>query len=304
MNKCDNCNQLLIDGIEKIEFLDKTLCSECYKKLFENFENKVIEMYIPYTEETIYLPIKENFEHENRYNVVSKSVEEMINNWNENDWGFYEKVACRLIIVEEMLVEKELTIEHLEGLKVYQQCNEFDIICFQKFMINPEHYNTPWDESPNNLLYSSQFAIECEEGKIYSKDFNFFECSDCERIICEQNPANGWMVQVRTIVEDDNPVQICLSCLQKRTLKTGIPITEETKFEDISQYAMFYSQEELKKNGWEHKSNHKDEDNGTKELIELSKDYYVLIDFDRCAIGGLEVYWSIWIKNKNNEMEH
>jgi hypothetical protein len=300
MENCNKCNQLIIEGMEVLTFLDKTLCSDCYIKLFEGIENKVIEMYIPYTEEITYLPIKENFEHENRYKIVSKSVEEMINNWNKNDWGYNEQVECRIVPIEVMLKANALTTEYLEELQVYQQCSEFDIICFQKLMINPKHYNTPWDESPNNMLYSSEFAVQCEQGLIYDKDFSYFECTDCGRMICEQNPANGWMVQVRTIEEYDEPVQICLSCLQKRTLKTGIPITEETKFKDISNYAMFYNHEELKNNGWEHKSSHRNEDAGTKELLELSKDYYVLIDFDRCAIGGLEVYWSIWTKEKEN----
>jgi hypothetical protein len=50
-------------------------------------------------------------------------------------------------------------------------------------------------------------------------DFRYFDCVECKRTICEQNPKNGWHQQFkRTTLEE----YICLRCYTEDILEHGI----------------------------------------------------------------------------------
>lgn len=213
------------------------------------------------------------------------------------------------------------------------QCSEFDIPLFKELALKSELYATPWDEEPRDAYFANYLAEDCEKGREYSKDFQYFECPGCDRWICEQNPANGYITQYRFKEEE----QICIQCLQKEYIQ-GVydplefgefksnPSDEEkrdlVKFEikyrkefncnknevETTEYykpktstshpAMFYNHNELESNNWESSSYYgynASETSVTKRALELmSEGYYVLVDIDAIGLGcGADVTFYI-----------
>lgn len=282
---CEECNQSALFGL--VQFGNKRICTQCHKN-YLSAGGDIIEMYIDETSETIYLPLAENLESEGY-----ESTEELLTKWGLSDWGFHNKVDVK-VIPKDLLLQEYPNI----NLQDIVKCNEFwGVYCFRDLAIKSHLYDTPWDAVPEDAYYSCLFALYCNKGEIYSKDFAYFDCPDCGRTICEQNPANGWMTQYRYI----NDEQVCLSCLQKKTLVTGILIEEDTTFKEATAYAMFYNYNELSENGWINEGDYKDEYIDWNKVKQLAKTNYILINIDRSAIGGLEYYWSLYIKTKKNE---
>lgn len=281
---CEQCSQLSVFGL--VVFDNKKICSQCYKN-YLSAGGDIIQLYIDETGETIYLPLAENLEAANY--ITSR---ELIQKWGSMDWGYYTKVDVE-IIPKELLLQKHPNLD----LTKIVTCNEFwDLYCFEELAIKSDLYNTPWEDEPYPGWYSSSFAVNCDKGLMYSKDFAYFDCPECSRTICEQNPAQGWHVQYRKI----NEQQICLKCLQEITLDKGIPVDEYTTFKDITAYAMFYNRAELSKNDWMSEGSYKDDNTDFEKIKEIAKTNWILIDLDRMAIGGLEYYWSLYIKSKEN----
>src|SRR5687768_17417063 len=116
------------------------------------------------------------------------------------------------------------------------ECRECGTRRLKSNMYKLELYDSPYDTVPYNAYVcietpkkikgdrnSSLHWIEsCEELLTDSSwaDFRYFECADCRRMICEQNPHNGWHSQVRW-VEDE---QVCLKCYETLMYETGVSL--------------------------------------------------------------------------------
>lgn len=283
---------------------------------------QIIKMLINYTGETVYLPLIENmklgryvkgYDQKQPYDTP----EELLKDWRESKWGFTEIPEFSII---ELLTDtqKEFEANQLEmfpeypkttllsyseiGLKNPKElvdCAEFGIKVFKDLAFKGDLYNTPWDKEPTNEYYSCWFALDCQRGVVYSKDFAYFTCNHCSREICEQNPANGWMMQVRNM-DKDGEYRVCLKCYEELIIKDGM---NEKILEDGTIDGMFGLETTAKKYGYSvvegFDNYHVVSDispivNKTKELTE--KGHLVIVSFDRMAIGGLEGYVTLLSK--------
>jgi len=103
---------------------------------------------------------------------------------------------------------------------------------FARKNISIDVFHTPWDDEPHTLKYCSE---KCMDEDLFERhDFCYFYCHECGRVVCEQNPSQGYFTQVREI----NGEQYCLRCYEKIILKDGIDL--ET-FEEGRISGMFFS---------------------------------------------------------------
>jgi len=162
-----------------------------------------------------------------------------------------------------------------------------------------ELYDTPWESTPRWLFFHSDV---CEEAYTRSGSFDYIDCEGCGRMVCEQNPANGWHIQFR---DHADLGYICLRCYEKEILGNGQPRSD---FEGSRiRGGMFFSGD-----------NHEPFNAGFEPVYEF-EDYFVnsaesvrrlnekaldLIDegakvvtgYERLAIGGLEAYVTLFAK--------
>jgi len=140
----------------------------------------------------------------------------------------------------------------------------------------------------------------CDEIVTSSGDFDYFTCDVCHRMVCEQNPSNGWMTQYREHFGD----QICLKCYEEMILENGV---DRKHFEEGKLEGMFFSG-----------NNHEPLDAGylidervhnvrvagsdkAKEICKIALDYIdkggkVIIGYESMAIGGIEGYVTLFYK--------
>jgi len=140
----------------------------------------------------------------------------------------------------------------------------------------------------------------CDEFITSSGDFDYFTCDICHRMVCEQNPSNGWMTQYREHFGD----QICLKCYEEMILENGV---DREHFEEGKLEGMFFSG-----------NNHEPLDAGysidervynvrvagstkAKEICKIALDYIdrggkVIIGYESMAIGGIEGYVTLFYK--------
>lgn len=179
-----------------------------------------------------------------------------------------------------------------------------------------EVYNTPWQDAPETIYfhkvmpdefkkeYNYDWRESCEELKDDHgwSDFRWFECCECGRMICEQNPSNGWMTQYRYASEDGD--MICLKCYESDILKNGIA---REKFETGSLAGMFFSGDnhEPYDAGYEdvedfHNRLVRGEDDAkavcAKAIELIDSGHKVVLGYESMAIGGLEGYISLFSK--------
>ncbi len=83
--------------------------------------------------------------------------------------------------------------------------------------IAAELYDTPWDTVAKEAWFCSD---DCESAYLYTGDFQYRTCEGCERLVCQQNPSNGWMWQYRNHA---GLGEICLQCYETEILKNGQP---------------------------------------------------------------------------------
>ena len=160
-------------------------------------------------------------------------------------------------------------------------------------------FNTPWENSPEEKYFCS---FECMNEYLFGDhDFKYFDCPDCGRTICEQNPLNGWHVQYRF---DNYGEQICLSCFEKEILENGI---SREKFEEKTIAGMFFSHgnTEAIDQGYEEISNfqniliksQKTVDEYCKKALELiDQGFNVINAYESMGIGGGEGYVTMLAK--------
>ena len=140
----------------------------------------------------------------------------------------------------------------------------------------------------------------CEEFITESGDFDYFTCDGCYRMVCRQNPSNGWHTQYRDHFGD----QLCLKCYEEMILENGM---DREGFEENTLGGMFFSGD-----------NHEPLDAGylvdervynklirggsdAKEVCKIALDYIdkggkVIIGYESMAIGGSEGYVTLFYK--------
>jgi len=100
-------------------------------------------------------------------------------------------------------------------------------------------YGTPWDEEGERLPFCSDDCMQ--EYFFGDHDFKYFHCDKCHRLVCEQNPRNGWHTQYRDL-EHDHYERVCLECYEEIIVAEGIP---KKSFEDQRLAGMFFNTGEV-----------------------------------------------------------
>lgn len=277
--------------------------------------------YSDYSDEDVMLPLQENLD---KFGV--ETFDELKQKWENMQWGYSPKTCTDMRLVnaytskEVKELEKQLVIDGMEAptyleLEITSEdtwvCEEFEIVCFKDLMIDPKHYSTPFDANPNGGLYSCYYAVECERGEIYSKDFRFFDCEDCGRTICEQNPANGWETQFHYIGDEDEGAMVCSKCWEESVMEHGVDVEHILEKRIIT--GDFFNYKELEEKGWVRIHGSILVGSGytgsqseevffgiLKSEYEERPNSLFLLDYDSMAIGGLGGYVGIWVKDKPN----
>jgi len=182
------------------------------------------------------------------------------------------------------------------------RCNNCDIQ-FGNPPIKPELYDTPWDESPEEYEFCSELCVDSYKGRFTEKTSrtSYFECPLCERTICEQNPANGWMVQYRTDLIADK--KVCLRCYQDNILENGI--ARDVFLGGISGMFFNHGNPEALDAGYEPvpgfsyfhvNSIHSRNKVCNKAIALIDSGHKVICGFERMAYGGGEGYITLLSK--------
>lgn len=158
-------------------------------------------------------------------------------------------------------------------------------------------FDTPWQNKGEINYFCSEDCYDKLFDHSYS-DFRYFHCDSCNRLICEQNPANGWHIQFRYY----NGIFLCLKCFQDEILKNG---TNPECFEDGQLEGMFFSEgnSELLEVGYKEYGSYyiNSEDSASrlcnKALSLIRQNYKVVIAYEALGIGGLEGHVTLYIKH-------
>ena len=193
--------------------------------------------------------------------------------------------------------------------KVKLDCYECgEVIKKNEEYITLEVYDSPFDEKSktihlhieNNI--SNHYRISCEEA-LYDEqwaDFRYLECPICQRTIVRQCPTNGWHSYVRDYEDEE----ICLSCYEQIILKEGIA---RERFEAGKLDGMFFNEQDLKDAGYEMVADMENFYVRAKSDVErycsaalkyIADGYLVVTEYEYMAIGGLEGYQTMWVKQK------
>ena len=136
-----------------------------------------------------------------------------------------------------------------EGLKseVERECGEC-AFCANTLFKNGEGvvceilFDTPWSDG-----YFVEFCgDDCHESFLHesSHDFSYDLCEQCDRLICQRNPMNGY----RTHFRFDGDDYQCMGCYQDGLLENGQP---EEDFQDSRiGGGDFFSESELRESGF------------------------------------------------------
>ena len=164
-------------------------------------------------------------------------------------------------------------------------------------------FDTPWKTAPRKTWFCSD---ECQEAYMSSGSFDYEACESCDRLVCQQNPANGWMWQFRTHATIG---EVCLRCYEKEILENGQPRSD---FENSRiNGGMFFSYgngEAHNADFWEVEGyeNYFINDGESarrfnmKAMSLVDSGHKVITGYERLAIGGLEGYATMLAK----EPEH
>lgn len=106
------------------------------------------------------------------------------------------------------------------------ECEETELTLFQALSVEKEAYSTPWSANPQTLHFGHWHWMDCYMGQVYSKDFAYFDCVECNRTICQQDPSCGWTTQYRDphyldessgrLVCSDGEGYICTKCVENQ----------------------------------------------------------------------------------------
>jgi hypothetical protein len=73
------------------------------------------------------------------------------------------------------------------------QDRELELPVFRQHAVQVNLYDTPYTTEPAAAWFMSNGTLDLCLGSD-GRDFPYIECPSCERIICRQNPRNGWHV--------------------------------------------------------------------------------------------------------------
>ena len=189
------------------------------------------------------------------------------------------------------------------------ECNEEGAI---GSMYKVELYDHPFDTVPRIAHFHKKIPAKFKNDSNYKYnescydllfqhgDFNYFTCIGCERIVCEQNPSNGWHIQYRTVGGE----LMCLRCYEQMILDDGVG---REGFEEGHLEGMFFSGDnhEPLDAGYiidERVNNKRVGGNETaKEICVMALAYIdagekVIIGYESMAIGGIEGYVTLFHK--------
>ncbi|MEI8172713.1 MAG: hypothetical protein WCH07_04415 [Deltaproteobacteria bacterium] len=186
--------------------------------------------------------------------------------------------------------------------------------CYEPMNLNDPFVKVTLFDSPfNKEGHEEAFHVENGENgydSCYDRltdtgwaDFRYFECPGCLRMVCRQNPRNGWHVQIREIGDED----FCLRCYEEEVFEKGI---DRESFEDGKISGMFLNDSDLTAAGFVevdgfmnvHITSKQAADYYCKEALRLiDEGFKVVTNYERMGIGGIEGYVSMWIKDKNLE---
>jgi hypothetical protein len=226
--------------------------------------------------------------------VLKTFIEKLLVWYADNS---YTKVSQFEIINVEVIKRKRLDSDIVK-------CAHCELPIHKADAIKSNLYDKPFDKAPNEAYFCSPFCYESMIGEIYSKDFRYFECAECNRNICEQNPSNGWMTQYRYLGDE----KICLKCYEEHLFNEGIS-DEDIENENLS--GMFLDYRDLNKHGFDtDESYYVRGKNDVKEVFKriryLKKEgKIVVIEYNSLAIGGSEGHITLWakkIKNQENKL--
>jgi len=175
-----------------------------------------------------------------------------------------------------------------------------------------ELFDTPWNETghveylcreaPRKIQanYLAESCMDLLEDTGWD-DFRYFTCEYCSRLVCRQNPRNGWHSQVREVNDGE---EVCLRCYQEELLANGLE-TEREKLEAGELPGMFFDSgnSELVEAGY-HQVGEDRFIGGSaagkaiaqEALALMDAGHKVVIGYERMAIGGLEGTVSLWAK--------
>jgi hypothetical protein len=225
----------------------------------------------------------------------------------------YKHKCSQLSLFPELTPIEPLVIPDMPIIKNYTdttKCAEFGIWCYTSQMEVPEMWSRPFDSFPEDCKYSCDYAVRCNKGEIYSKDFAYFECGECQRSICQQNPSNGWMVQYR-FLDDDDGEMVCLKCFEEHLFLEGIDVEDAIRTKTIK--GMDLNTSELLDKGFTIFNNMEDVLVGSgytgsqspdvffsrlSEKIDELKNKITIFGYGSMAIGGLGGYITVWVKDK------
>jgi len=202
-------------------------------------------------------------------------------------------------------------------MTVYEKvrCNECDRLIDKRATYKLELYDTPWDNEPRIAYFCkhtpkeiartqyNESCLDLLDDQSWS-DFRYFECERCHRMVCEQNPSNGWHSQVRYLGEDE--FSLCLRCYGEYILENG---TAQEELEAGRLPGMFFSHDnhEPLEAGYgvvmEHVKVGDPEPVINKALELIESGYKVVIGYESMAIGGLEGYVTLFSKKLNYRRE-
>jgi hypothetical protein len=246
-----------------------------------------LEIGCSYTDyETIIIPLSDNLAGEG-----VDTFRQLKASWMKKSWGYYGNVqTMQLCNIPENVTNPDDTV----------RCSEFDIYCYREAAMESDLYSTPYDESPDGCYFSGWFARDCQYGTVYSKDFAYFQCPECGRDICQQNPANGWDSQMRYFNEEDGE-PVCTRCFDHIVLEQGI-----NEHFTGTLIGNFFTKDELAAHNWQEEfdacvgsghSGYSQPDPTIERIEELIKTgVKVLIAYKSMAIGGMGGYITVYVK--------
>lgn len=279
---------------------------------------EVLKVRFDYDQEVL-MPLEANLDNENL-----ETFEELKEKWENSEWGYTKNVVevskVTLYTEEEIkelekqlyLFEDEKPTYELDVIKDHNdtvECDEFNVICFREQAYEAELYSTPYDTNGDLMYFCSWYAYDCYYGRQYSKDFAYFQCEDCGKDICMQNPSNGWDVQYRWLTED---VIVCSKCFEETMMEQGIDIDECIRTEELQ--GSWFTDSELESAGFEID----DDFDGVvigygrfggysdpkmffeklKEERDRLENLIVVAQYNDMAIGGLGGSITLWVKDR------
>lgn len=267
-----------------------------------------------------YLPLEENLKKEEL-----DSFQELKTKWESLKWGYTETAEVSLISlytkaeIEEQNRQLELFPEYPKTELVnmgelgltneydFVECEETEVICFKDLAIFGNLYTRPYEKEPQDWYYMNYWALDCRRGYIYSRDYAYFDCEECNRTICQQNPSNGWFIQYREL-DADGCERICLKCYEKEILTNGM---NKKILEEKSLSGLFGIQGDAQEKGFkivEGFENFKIVGDIPQAMLDKVKEldeqgHIVIVELESMAIGGFEGYVTLHSKKPPTNQE-